>query len=93
MPPLSYVVTPPGGCQVNVIYTTRLACGFWNDMQIPAIDQIAPFDESCVSYAAMDTKDFLALITEDVLEAKSDGPPRRRRPSPGKPRIAPATGG
>ncbi len=84
LPPSSYVVTLPGGCKVNVVYTTRLACGVWNDMQILAIDQIMPFDESCVSYARMESKDFLALITQDVLEANPMG-------FPPAPPVPPAT--
>lgn len=81
LPAQSYVVTLPGGCKVNVVYTTRFACGRYNDFQILAIDQIAPFDESCVSYARMDTKDFLALITQETLEAN----PMNFPPPPPKP--------
>lgn len=81
LPAASHVVTLPGGCKVNVVYTTRLACGTWHDLQILAIDQIAPFDESCVSYAAMNTKDFLAIITQEMLEANPMGFP----PIPPKP--------
>jgi len=75
MPPQGYLITLPGGCQVNVIFTTRLACGTLNDMQILAIDQVAPYHASCVSYAAMNTKDFLAIITKEMLEANPMGFP------------------
>lgn len=84
MPPQSHIVTLPGGCQVNIVFTTRLACGRWNDVQILAIDQVAPFDESCVSYARMETKDFLALLTQDMLEENPMG-------FPPPPPVPPAT--
>lgn len=75
LPPSQYQVALPGGCKVTVHYTTRLACGTWHDFQILAIDQVLPPDESCVSYARMETKDFLALITEKMLAANPMGFP------------------
>lgn len=67
-PTQAHLISLPGGCEVTVYFTTRTCLPFpWQDVKILAVDQVLPPDESCLSYAAMDTKDFLALITDKML--------------------------
>ena len=73
--PQNFQVTLPGGCEISVEFVIRFACNVWNDVQILRVEAVEPAHSSCNSYAAMESVDFLALVTKDLLEANPMGFP------------------
>ncbi len=90
----THVLTLPGGCQVEVGYATRLACGLWEDTQIVYVFPLNFEHTSCTAVTVMEIPDFLALITEQMIEDDPMGfsPPTPTIPATGNPATCDPTG-
>ena len=71
------VLTLGPGCQVQVTYSTRLACGTWHDLYIEYIQSVpTPPSSLCQGYFAMDSKDLLGLVTLEMFKDNPMGFPQ-----------------